>query len=244
MSSQLQNLSSQFNTLLTQYTDTYQNYISIINSNENNFISVPETSYIAESNFNIINNTSLDDCQTSCTSDTNCSGATFNNITQSCTLSSGSGNIITTPQSTSIVKQILFYSYQLQNLNAQLLSINKQMISNTDNSLSQFQQTQQQNQQQEQILNSNYQTLTQERLDIDKMVRQYETLNAAYENGNINVTSNYYFYIVLLFVTIFLISLFMKFSFQSPDNNSNFSLIPVVIVILICIFLVYILMKR
>jgi NADH:ubiquinone oxidoreductase subunit 3 (subunit A) len=244
MSSQLENLSSQFNTLLTQYTNTYQKYINILNSNENNFITIPETSYIAESNFNVINNTSLDTCQTYCESNSNCSGATFNNNADSCTLSSGSGNFNSTPNSTSIVKQVLYYSNQLQKLNTQLLGINKQMMYTTNNSLSQIQETKQKNQQQEQILNNNYQTLSKERLDIDKMVKQYKTLNAAYENGNINVTSNYYFYIVLLFVSIFLIGLFMKFSLQVSDNNSNVSLIPIIIVILICLFLVFILMKR
>lgn len=225
MSSQLQDLSNQFNSLLTQYTDTYQSYISVINSDDNSLTTVPNSSFVGQSNINVLNNSSIDDCQTSCSSNTSCSGATFNNNSNSCTLSSGTGNIVSTPQSTAIVQQALYYSYQLQQINTQLLNINQQMMTTTNNSYGQFQQTQQQNQQQEQILQNNYQTLTQERAEIDEMIRQFETLNAAYEDGNINVTSNYYRYIILIIFAIFLVFILIKFSVpgEQRGGGSEFS---------------------
>jgi len=244
MSFSLNNLSSEYNTLLTEYTNTYQNYINTLKSKDNNLISIPETSYIGESNINIINNTNLEVCKSSCESDTRCSGASYNNSNSICILSTGLGNINPSPQYTAIVQQALYYTNQLQILNTKLLNINKQMMSKTNNSLNQFQQTQHLNQQQEQILNNNYQTLSQERLVIDKMVKQFETLNAAYENGNINVTSNYYFYIVLIFVTIFLIGLLMRFSLLTKDNFTNETFIPSIIIFIFCIFLIYYLIQR
>ena len=222
MSSQLQNLSNQFNSLLTQYTDTYQNYISILNSGDNNLTTVPNTSFVGQSNIEVLNNSSINDCQTSCTSNTSCSGATFNNNSNSCTLSSGIGNIVSTPQSTAIVQQALYYSYQLQQINTQLININQQMMTITNNSYGQFQQTQQQNQQREQTLQSNYQTLTQERAQIDEMIRQFETLNAAYEDGSINVTSNYYSYIVLVLIAIFLVFILMRYSLPGEQRGGGF----------------------
>ena len=207
MSAELQNLSNQFNSLLTQYTDTYQNYISVINSGNNGLTTVPDSSFASGSNLSVLNNSSVDDCLSSCTSNSSCSGATFNNNSNSCILSSGTGNIVSTPQSTAIVQQALYYSYQLQQINTQLLNINQQIMSTTNSSYGHFQQTQQKNQQQEQALQNNYQTLLQERIEIDEMVRQFETVNAAYENGNINVTSNYYSYIVLVLIAIFLIKM-------------------------------------
>jgi NADH:ubiquinone oxidoreductase subunit 3 (subunit A) len=242
MSSQLQNLSSQFNTLLSQYTEMYNNYINVVNSNDTSFTAVPDTSFVGQSNISVLNGSSINDCASSCLNNSSCSGATFNNNSSSCTLSSGSGNIVSTPQSTSIVKQALYYSYQLQQLNSQLMAINQQMISTSNNNFGQFQQTQQQNQEKEIVLQNNYQTLTHERMQIEEMIRQFETLNAAYENGNINVTSNYYSYIVLLFVVIFLVGLLMKFSL--PGKNEELTWLPLFGISLICIFLVYILVKR
>lgn len=217
-STQLQTLSEQFNSLLTQYTNTYQEYISLVSSNNNTFTSVPDTSFVGQSNINVLNNSTLTACQTGCSSNSSCSGATFNNTLSTCTLSSGTGNLVSTPQSTAIVQQAIYYSYQLQQLNSQLMNLNQQMMNVSISSYSQFQQTQQQSQQQEQALQNNYQTLLQERKQIDRIIRQFETLNSAYDNGYINVTGNYYSYIVLLFVAIFLVFLLMKFSFTGQQR--------------------------
>jgi hypothetical protein len=221
MSAQLQDLSNQFNSLLTQYTDTYQNYISIINSGDNSLTTVPNSSFVGQSNISVLNNSSIDNCQTSCTSNSSCSGATFNNNSNSCTLSSGTGNIVSTPQSTAIVQQALYYSYQLQEINTQLLNINQQIMTTTNANYGQFQETQQQNQQQAQALQNNYQTLTQERAEIAEMVRQFETLNAAYENGNINVTANYYSYIVLVLIAIFLFFILLRYSLPGEQRGGG-----------------------
>ncbi len=53
------------------------------------------------------------------------------------------------------------------------------------------------------------------------MIREYETLNRALDNGNIIVTSNYYSYIALLFVAILLIFLFLKFSFTGSQSGGG-----------------------
>jgi hypothetical protein len=221
MSSQLQNLSNQFNSLITQYTDTYQNYISVINLDDNSLTTVPNSSFVGESNISIENQSTINNCQNSCTSNKSCSGATFNNNSNSCTLSSGNGNIVSTSQSTAIVHQVLYYSYQLQNINSQLMDINQQMMNVTNNNYSEFQETQQQNQEKAQVLQSNYQTLTQEREQIDHMIRQFQTINAAYENGNINVTSNYYSYIILIFVAMFLVFILIKLSVSGQQSGGG-----------------------
>ena len=50
MSSQLQNLSQQFNNLLNEYTNTYQEYISLLNSNDNSLTTFPNYSFVGQSN--------------------------------------------------------------------------------------------------------------------------------------------------------------------------------------------------
>jgi len=243
MSNQLQNLSIQYNNVLTFYTDTYKKYISSLNSNTNNLITIPDTSFVGKSNFQVINNSSLDNCKNSCITNINCSGASFNNNANSCTLSNGLGEIIFTPQSSSIVQESLYYSFLLKYLNAELISINNEMMVIAKNSYNEFSSTQELNQQKEQILNNNYQTLTQEREEIDEMVRKFETLNAAYENGNLIVTSNYYFYILLLIVTIILIIFFFKFSLLNRNTNGEINWLPLFIIIIILIYLVYLIRR-
>lgn len=244
MTQQIENLSNEFNTLITQYKNTYQDYIDVINSNDKTFTTMSNFSFIGENNINTLNNSNLTSCQTSCSEDEECSGATFINNSQNCILTSGTGSVVPTQESTAIVRQAIFYSYRLQELNTRLSDINKQLIENNKNNIKDFQQSTQKTQQQNDALNNNYNVLSNERIEIDQMIRQFETLNAAYQDENINANSNYYIYIALLFITIILIFLFIKYSIpnQQRGGGSNFSLnnnFIITILALLIIFFVY-----
>lgn len=219
-SSQFQELSNQYNSLLAKYTTTYQNYINTINSNSNTFTSIPNASFVSGNNINVLDNSSVSNCQTSCSSIATCSGATLTE-SNNCILSEGNGQIVRTPQSTAIVKEVLYYSDLLQKLNAQMMDLNQQMVSLSNTSYNQFQQTEQKNQQQQQTLSANYKMLTKQREEIEAMIRQYGTIDTAYENGSDNVTANYYSYIVLMFVALFLVFALMRLNITGGGNQSG-----------------------
>jgi hypothetical protein len=247
MSIQLQNLSNEYNMLISQYQNTYQKYIDVINSDNKNFKTVDNSVFYGEKQINTLNNTNLNNCKTACSSNSSCSGATYNTSSNNCTLNSGTGNIVQAKNSKAIVKEAMYYSYQLQKLNAKLLDINKQMMQSSNNNYNEFQKSQQQNIEQENAMNNNYQTLTDERIEIERMVREFETLNGALENGNINVTSNYYSYIALLFITILLIFLFFKFSFtgkQSGGGNNNYHNVYNLLPLFLAVFAIFYFIKK
>jgi ATP-dependent Zn protease len=62
------------------------------------------------------------------------------------------------------------------------------------------------------ILNNNYNNLKNNNYKINSLMNEFHTINAAYKDKSLIVTSNYYNYIVLLFVSILLILLFLRFS--------------------------------
>lgn len=223
----MENLSNKFNNLLTQYQDIYQDFVNTISSSNNNtFTSVDNSAFVSGNNINTIQNSSVTNCMSSCSSTQSCSGATFDNNQNTCTLSSGNGNIINSQNQTAIVKQALYYSNQLQQINNELTNVNNSMMNLANSSSNSFQQTQQTSQEKAQILEQNYNTLEQERRDIEVMIREYETLNSAYENGNINLSSNYYRYIIYVFIVIFLIFLLLRFGLtgeQIGGGNHKFS---------------------
>jgi hypothetical protein len=80
---------------------------------------------------------------------------------------------------------------------------------------------------QNQYLNQNvnleqiYVSLNEER---NQLKREFQTLDSANENSQLTVTSNYYKFIVLLFVTILLFILLLKYSFtgQQIGGGNNF----------------------
>ena len=203
-------LSNKFNSLLTQYQDTYQDFINAVNSDNNTLKTVSNSAYIGQNNINTIQGSSIDSCLSSCTSNSSCSGATYDNNSNLCTISSGTGNIISSTNQTAIVKQALYYSNQLKQLNNKLVDLNNSMMQNINNSMGSYTETEKLNKEKEEILNKNYNTLEEERNQIEEMIRQYETINSAYENGSINVTSNYYIYIFYLLIAIFLVYLLLK----------------------------------
>ncbi len=228
-------LSNKYNSLLTQYQETYQDFLNTINSNNNALTTVPNSAYVGQSNINTIQGSSANNCLTSCNSNTSCSGATFDNESNICTLSSGTGNIINSSSKTAIVKQALYYSNQLKQLNDQLLSLNNSMMQNANSSMNSYSQTQEQNNEKSEILNKNYNTLESERSQIEEMIREYETLNSAYENGNINLTANYYSYIVYLLIAIVLIFLLIRVSTSSNQvggGNGHIKVSPLLLIFL------------
>ena len=203
-------LGSTFNSLINQYKETYQQFLNTVESNNNTLTSVSNYAFIGQSNINTIQGSSVNDCLTSCTTTNSCSGATYDSNSNVCTLSSGNGNMVSSQNQTAIVKQALYYSNQLKQLNDELTNINNQMIQYMNKNIDTYSQTQQQTNDKVNALNKNYKTLQEERSQIEEMVREYETLDSAYENGNIHVTSNYYVYIIYFIIAIVLVVILLK----------------------------------
>jgi len=178
-----------------------------------------------KNNLSVLDNTNLSTCENACLENNSCSGATFNTTLDNCVLSTGSGNMVNSKQSIAIVEQAIYYSYRLQELNSQLIVINKQMMDISKNMYTKFNETQKQTQEHEEILQNNYTILNDERFKIEKMIREFQTLNSAYEDGNIHVTSNYYSYIALSLIVLLLVFLLIRFSLpgkQSGGGNNIF----------------------
>jgi hypothetical protein len=76
----------------------------------------------------------------------------------------------------------------------------------------------------DQHLKEIYSDLTKQRLYIKNVINQDNTLNTAYEDGTVYVTSKYYSYIALTFTAILLILLFLKFlaSGQQTGGGNNY----------------------
>jgi hypothetical protein len=113
-SSQLKTLSDNFNTLLTEYKNTYNDYIN--NINDTSLTTIDDSAFNGSSILKTNTNSTVDDCKKSCSSDTSCSGATFTSSDNNCILNSGKGNITNATDSTAIIQKGMYYSYKLQKI--------------------------------------------------------------------------------------------------------------------------------
>ena len=231
-SSQLKTLSDNFNTLLTEYKNTYNDYIN--NINDTSLTTIDDSAFNGSSILKTNTNSTIDDCKKSCSSDTSCSGATFSTSNNKCVLSSGTGNITTATDSTAIIQKGMYYSYKLEKINQQLMDINQEISSTMNETYGSYQDNLNKSQDQNQAIQQNSTVLTQEREEIKKMVRQFQTLDSAQENGDLKVTMYYYNYIILLIIVVLLVFLFIKFTVVSEQigggSHCNISkMIPIIL---------------
>ena len=240
-SAQLKSLSGQFNTVLTQYQTTYNNYISALNSSDKALLTIENSAFMGTNQMSNNSVTDINSCKSACSSNQLCSGGTFTANNKNCILTSGEGNIINSMGSTAIITSVKYYARQLQQLNQQLIDLNKQIMDITGQSYYGYQQDVQQQQQYKKNIHHNYHILQEEREKIAKMSRDFQTLNAANNDGQIHVTMYYYNYIVLLFITILLIFLLIKYSGingqQSGGSNSKFMTESIFLFTIMTVFL-------
>ena len=243
-SSQLKTLSDNFNTLLTEYKNTYNDYIN--NINDTSLTTIDNSAFNGTNTLNTNTNSSVDNCKSSCSSNSSCSGATFSSSNNKCVLSIGNGNIINATDSTAIVQQGIYYSYKLQKINQKLMDINQEISNTINETYGGYQDNLNKSQEQNILIQQNYEVLTQEREEIEKMIRKFQTINSAQENGDIKVTMYYYNYIILLIIVVLLVFLFIKFTVSSEQvgGGKNYNISKMLPVILLTLFGFYYLFKN
>ena len=248
MSSSIQDLKNKFNSKLTEYKEIYDRYVNLLNANDKSFMQLPDSSFIGEHNLKVLANSTISDCQSSCISNTTCTGATFISPSNDCTLSSGEGSIIPANNMTAITYQVLYYKKRLGELNTEMTDLNQQIMVLFKNTDEQSLQTNANIEEQENILIQNNEILLKDRSEIKKMSREFQTLNAAYNDKTIILNANYSNYIVLLFVGIFLILLLMRYGISGPQSGGGVggkvkqNITIYMILICILLFLIFILL--
>jgi hypothetical protein len=221
-SDELQNLNNQFNSILLEYQNTYQEYIKIINSDNNDLMIVKNFMYNGGNTIKEKNKVSnKKDCLVSCQNTELCSGANYDKNSKNCSLISGNGNLIRLKGSVAIAQKGSYYSYKLQKLNNHLIELNKQIANNISVSSSEYQENKEQQDVQKYTIQQNYQVLELEKKQIDEMIRQFQTLEEANNDGEINVTMYYYNYIILAFIVFLLVFLLIKYSVTGQQKGGT-----------------------
>ena len=221
MPSQLQTLTIQFNALLDEYQETSKKYTDLVTNNDNTLSQIYDYAFIGEKKLVVLGEPNVSACQSDCYANKLCSGATFNSVLNTCTLSKGQGKVVPATKSVAIVQQAMYYSNQLKELNIELTSLNEQMIKISKQNHNKYKKNNHQTQQEEVIMLNNNKILIKERKEIDDMMNQFQSLNAAYEDGKLNVNANYMHYIVFMFVIIFLILLLLKVAVATPQYGGG-----------------------
>jgi hypothetical protein len=123
----LESLQVQYDTKMKEYTQLTQDYKAILQSGGKNYVQIKDRQYIGQTILRASREQSINTCQASCSSNPNCSGATFVPNTQVCTLSGGIGGLSTNLGVYAIITRLKQVTGQLEEVNKQLISLNKQI---------------------------------------------------------------------------------------------------------------------
>ena len=128
----------------------------------------------------------------------------------------------------------LQYGNQLKQLNDELIDVNNKITKDLTNYKNK-------NEENSEILNNNYNILQDERIQIENIINQYETINSAYEDGKITVNTNYYSYILYLFIAVFLVILLFKTTLSNSQiggGEHHLKLTPLLFIFL-CFVIIF-----
>jgi hypothetical protein len=161
--------------------------------------------------------TSLEQCKAMCSSDSSCSGATYNPDKAYCWTRTGEGEINTgLSNDYAIIPENLKYLKIIQGLSEKLTKINSEMLKTMNKGKPLYNEQEIQINQQTSILNKNYKKLIKEREKVEKTIKKYQDLNKSQNNSENFINKNYttYFFLII----IILISIFLVFNF-SPQSS-------------------------
>lgn len=225
----LETLRTNYKNLLIQYQQAVANYVNYIkqDSSSNNmvekYVTVNGKQFLGSSALSQNNSATLNDCIASCSSNPKCSGATYNQTNYKqpmCFLRTGDGNLVNGLSSDVAIvpkgKQLLSI---VQNINNQLNETNIKILDLAEQAKPTYNELNNEKEAENETLVKQYAQLQAERVKIDKMMSEYESLDQSQSEGTIETNKNYYVYILLCIIAILIIFLFIKFSSSSSTTQ-------------------------
>jgi hypothetical protein len=160
-------------------------------------------------------------CQALCSNTSGCSGATYNQTTTLCSLRKGDANIVAgSPTDYSIVPKAKSLLKIVENVNNRLTQVNEKIRKLSPTAEKEFNKESQQRSVANNNLINQYKNLVSERVKIKKMLDEYQTLDEKHVDGNINITQNYYSFILLMILAVLVVFLLYKFSIPSAESST------------------------
>jgi hypothetical protein len=225
----LETLRTNYKNLLIQYQQAVANYVNYIkqdpssNNMVEKYVTVNGKQFLGSSALSQNNSATLNDCIASCSSNPKCSGATYNQTNYKqpmCFLRTGDGNLVNGLSSDIAIvpkgKQLLSI---VQNINNQLNETNTKILDLAEQAKPTYNELNIEKEAENETLVKQYAQLHAERVKIDKMMSEYETLDQSQSEGTIETNKNYYVYILLCIIAILIIFLFIKFSSSSSTTQ-------------------------
>jgi hypothetical protein len=233
----IQSLENDFTLLMKQYEEAHLNYINSLNTTSNTsttdpttylpMISIPGSTWNGTSTLTEGAVSSIDECKAMCSADTNCSGATYNSTKSYCWVRTGKGEIQISVDTAdnAIVSELTQNLTTIQSLNKRLSDLSQQIDTELNKILPEASKEIDSKNASKGKLQSIYQQLKEDRIKIDKQLKEYKKIDTDYIDTNIYVNEKNSKYILW---GIFALSIFfytIKTMFFPGISSNIFSFI-------------------
>jgi hypothetical protein len=171
-----------------------------------------------------------------CASDEKCSGATFNPVKKYCWTRTGDGSLSAgLDDDYALIPQQKSALIVMKGLNDQLLSINEQITNELKKSNPYIQQQSQEKNIQQQKLGESYQQLLEQKMEMEKQLQQYYSIEQDYDNQSLYVnqqTVSMRFW-VLITCLILLVTFNKMYGSESPPIAITLWLLIIIVLIVL-----------
>jgi hypothetical protein len=219
----LETLSKRYETILIQYQQAQADYDSYERTNptKQNFKNLKGMAFWGSTGLSQGTANKLNECIARCSSNTKCSGATFNSDKKYCWLRSGSGQpIAALPNDYAIIPEKFLLLNKLQKLNNELITINQRLLKASTNALPLYKSLNNNITDTSSVLNQNYNKLTDERAKIEKAISEHKELEQTYDATSLETNYYYYWYMFSFIIFIILIYIVVKTTASSVMSSS------------------------
>jgi hypothetical protein len=232
----IETLQKEYDVILQQYQEAVKNYINNLQNSDKSFVSLSGRTWWGNGGLTEGAVSTKEECETMCANNDECTGATFNPVKRYCWARKGDAALSvgeTDDQALIPIQKAALIS--MQKLNEKLLSINEDISSEFKNiSPSIEKQTQEKNDKQEQ-LNKSYQHLLEQKLEMEKQLRDYYSVEQDNENQTlfVNKQSMAMRFWVLITAIILLITIRKMYGSDDPPFLMVFWLFIIIILIIL-----------
>ena len=222
----LQSLQSEFKLVMTQYQQAYANYISSLRSSTDStsnkaYATIPGSVFWGTTSLSEGTSPSAEDCTALCSANSSCTGATYNSDKQYCWVRGGQGDIsIGMDTDSAIIPELVQNTQVLKMLNQKLLDINKSMEETLGSMSSSENHDIADKDLKKGELTNIYNSLMEERRNINKMIDNSTAIEQSYNDNSIYVSQNNTTYTFWTLVALIIVVFTLKMQFY-PELQLN-----------------------
>jgi len=184
----IETLQKEYEVILQQYQESVKNYITSLQTNSNNFIALKGRSWWGTSGLAEGPVSSQEECENMCANSPECSGATFNPVKHYCWTRKGNSKLtVGRDDDYALLTEQKSLLSTMKKLNEKLLSLNNQISNELTNITPEVDAQNKEKEIKQQQLNSSYEKLLEQKVELDNQLQDYYTIENEEENQSIVV---------------------------------------------------------